>query len=310
MRCLTLLVENDFEVKKLTSFKIGGVVRRVIFPESIEEFVASLESCPEAFVFGNMSNVLVSSDGFDGTLILTTKMKNYDIKENLVTSECGIKGPKLSQIVAEKGLSGLEFMIAFPGSIGGEVFMNAGAHGQSVQDVFVEGDFFDKTTRQVVTLTKKDMNFSYRTSVCQKRELVVLNSTFELVKKDAELIKAKMQENLEFRHSHQPSLALPNCGSVFRNPEGDSAGRLLEAVGAKLFKIGGVKVWEGHANFIINENNATSMDVLELMLKMQNKVKEKYNIELMPEVRYLGNNSRKEEDICKILYQSLTKVQK
>ena len=128
--------------------------------------------------------------------------------------------------------------------------------------------------------------------------------------KDVDLIKVKMQENLQFRHSHQPSLALPNCGSVFRNPEGNSAGRLLESVGVKSFKIGGAKVWEGHANFIINENKATSTDVLELMLKMQSEVREKYNIELMPEVRYLGNNSRKEEDICKILYQSLKKMQK
>ncbi len=303
-------VEEDFEVKKLTSFKVGGKVKRVIFPESIAEFTETLQRYPDAFVCGNMTNTLVSTDGFDGALILTTKMTNFTIEGTTVTAECGLKGPKLSQAVAEKGLSGLEFMVAFPGSIGGEVFMNAGAHGQAIKDTFGKGQFYDRETGSVVTLTNAEMDFSYRTSICQKRNLVVLNATFELENKSSDEIKSLMQENLQFRHAHQPSLALPNCGSVFRNPENNSAGRLLEQSGAKQFKAGGAHVWENHANFIINDGAATSTDILELMLKMQNAVKENFGIFINPEVRYLGNKNKREEEICKILYQNLIKTQK
>ena len=310
MRLWKLLVEENFDVKKLTSFKIGGNVARVIFPESTDEFINVLKEYPDAFVCGNMTNTLVSGDGYDGTLILTTKMVNFEIEGTRVSAECGLKGPKLSQAVAAKGLSGLEFMVAFPGSIGGEVFMNAGAHGQSVKDTFVEGQFYDRAANSVITLTNAEMDFSYRTSVCQKRDLVVLKASFDLTNKSSEEITAKMQENLEFRHTHQPSLALPNCGSVFRNPEGNSAGRLLEQSGAKNIKHGGAHVWVNHANFIINDGTATSTDILEIMLKMQDAVKKKFGVILNPEVRYLGNKNKREEEICKILYQNLIKTQK
>lgn len=303
-----MLIEEDFEVKKLTSFKVGGKVARVIFPESSEEFTAALKDNPEAVVFGNMTNTLVSTDGFDGTVILTTKMKNFSIEGTKVIVECGLKGPKLSQAVCEKGLSGLEFMVAFPGSVGGEVFMNAGAHGQSIKDTFVEGKFYDRKLNKIITLKNEEMEFSYRTSICQKQDLAVLSVVFELEPKPVDQIKARMQENLDFRHSHQPSLALPNCGSVFRNPEGNSAGRLNEQAGAKNFKSGGARVWENHANFIINDGSATSTDILELMLQIHNAVKENSGIELKPEVRYLGNKNKREEDICKILYQNLIKM--
>lgn len=299
---LTLQSEDDFEIKKLTSFKCGGKIKKVFFPLSLDEFVDVLKDNPDAFVFGNLSNTLVSSDGYDGTVIITSKMDKITFDGEFVTAECGLKGPKLAQKVCEKGLSGLEFMIAFPGSIGGEVFMNAGAHGQSVSDVLVEAVCYDKT-KGVITLTKDEMDFSYRTSICQKKDLIVLSAKFKLNSVPMEQIKVKMQENLDFRKEKQPSLTLPNCGSVFRNPDGGSAGRLLEAAGAKSFKSGGVRVWENHANFIVNDNNGTSTDILELMYRMYNAVKEKYNVKLKPEVRYLGGKNKREAELCKILYQ-------
>lgn len=297
-----MLIEENFEIKKLTSFKCGGKIKRVILPESVDEFVDVLKDNPKAKVFGNLSNTLVSSDGYDGTIVLTAKMDKYIFENDFVTSECGLKGPKLSQAAAEKGLSGLEFMIAFPGSVGGEVFMNAGAHGQSVKDVLVDALCYSPA-KGIRKLSNDDMRFGYRTSICQKENLTVLSAKFKLNKEPIEQIKIKMQENLNFRKNKQPSLAMPNCGSVFRNPEGDSAGRLLESVGAKTFSIGSARVYENHANFIINPANATSEDILELMLKMHNAVKDKYNIELTPEVRYLGGCNKREDEICKILYQ-------
>lgn len=295
-------IEENFDIKNLTSFKCGGKIKKVVFPESVDEFAEVLKMEPEIPVFGNLSNMLVSSDGFDGTIVVTTKMKNFLFENEFVTADCGLKGAKLSQAAAEKGLSGLEFMIAFPGTIGGEVFMNAGAHGQTISDILVEAVCFHPQ-KGLVTLNNSEMQFDYRTSICQKEKIAVLSAKFKLKPALEAEIQKKMTQNLEFRKSKQPSLALPNCGSVFRNPEGESAGRLLESSGAKSFSAGGAKVYENHANFIINFNSATSTDILELMVKMKNAVTEKYNIKLKPEVRFLGGKNQREVELCKILYQ-------
>ena len=154
-----------------------------------------------------------------------------------------------------------------------------------------------------MTLSKEEMEFAYRTSICQKNPYTVLEAEFELEPSEGTKIQAKMDENLAFRKDKQPPLTLPNCGSTFRNSQGDSAGRLLDSVGAKGLKVGGMKVWENHANFIVNENEATSLDALHLMLEMYNRVKEKFDIELQPEVRFLGGKNEEEVEICKILYR-------
>lgn len=278
-----MLVEENFEIKKLTSFKIGGKIAKMVFPETVDEFVQALKEYPEAFVAGNLSNTLVSSSGFDGVVISTSKLNEIKIDGAKVVAGAGVRGPKLSQIVAEAGLSGLEFMIGFPGSVGGEVYMNAGANGQCVADVFKSAKIYCPE-KGLIILT--DLGFDYRTSICQKENYTVLEAEFELT--PAEDVKARMDENLSFRKAHQPSLALPNCGSIFKNPEGSSAGRLLDECGVKGLGIGGVKVWENHANFIVNHSDGTSSDVINLMREMQKRVKEKFNIELVPEIRFLG----------------------
>ncbi len=293
-------IEENFDVSKLTSFKTGGKIRKVYFPECEADFISITEVESDFQVFGNLSNTLVSFDGYDGVVVITTAMNKFSIDGTRVVAECGLKGPKLSQAVAKEGLSGLEFMVAFPGSIGGECFMNAGAHGQSISDVLVSVNCWSKE-KGLFKLLKDEMEFSYRTSVCQRENFVILSAEFELQKASREDIEARMKENLDFRHAKQPSLALPNCGSVFRNPEGNSAGRLLEEAGAKLFAVGGVRVWENHANFIINDRAGNSLDILEIMYKMHSCVKEKFGIELRPEVRYLGGNNEKEVELCKKL---------
>lgn len=293
-------VEEDFEVAKLTSFKVGGKIKKVYFPECEADFLEIAKNESDFKVFGNLTNTLVSSDGYDGVIVITTGMKNFLIEGTKVTAECGLKGPKLSQAAAKEGLSGLEFMVAFPGSIGGEVFMNAGAHGQSISDTFVKATCWSKE-KGVFYLTNEEMHFSYRTSICQQENFIVLSAEFNLKPASKDEIDAKMKENLDFRHAKQPSLALPNCGSVFRNPEGDSAGRLLEASGAKNIAIGGAHVYENHANFIINDKCGTSLDILEIMYKMYSSVKEKFGVELRPEVRYLGGKNEKEVELCRKL---------
>lgn len=296
-----LKYEENFDLKNFTSFKIGGKISKVYFPKSIEEFEKIISTEDDIKIFGNLSNTLVSSDGYDGSVIITSKMDTAQIEGTRVYASCGIKGPKLAQLAQKHGLSGFEFMIGFPGSLGGNVFMNASAHGQCISDNLVKVKCYSKD-RGVFELSKDEMNFGYRSSICQKESIVVLGAEFELEPKSPDIIQAQMNENLAFRKTHQPSLAIPNCGSVFKNPEGLSAGKLLDEIGAKGFSAGNVKVWENHANFIVNpEQKGTSSDVLELMLKMFSTVKEKFEIELKPEVRYLGNKNTREDEICKIL---------
>lgn len=293
-------MEINFDIKKSTSFKIGGQIARMYFPTSVEEFVDIKTKELDAFVAGNLSNILVSSDGYDGAVICTKKMDSIKFDGNTVFAGAGVRGTKLSKLVLEKGLSGLEFMVAFPGSVGGEVFMNAGAHGQMIADVLKSAKVY-YPEKGVIKLANADMEFSYRTSVCQKMPYSVLEAEFELTPSTTDKIQEKMNENLSFRQNKQPSLTLPNCGSTFRNPDGDSAGRLLDAAGVKGLVSGGVHVWENHANFIINDGEGTSLDVLRLMDEMYSRVKEKFDIELKPEVRYLGGNNKEEVEICRKL---------
>lgn len=303
---MVIKTEENFEIKKLTSFKIGGAVARVYFPETEAEFVEVMEREPQAVVLGNISNVLISDGGYSGAVVLTSNMNKISIDGVRVVAECGVKGQKLAQTVAKAGLGGLEFMIGFPGAVGGEVFMNASANGQAISDNFVKARCYS-AERGVFELTKEEMKFGYRSSICQEKNIKVLSAEFELEEIGVEKVEARMTSCLEFRRSHQPLLSLPNCGSIFKNPLGNSAGKLLDECGVKNMAQGGVKVWENHANFIVNPNGGSSLDVLELMAKMHRAVEEKFGIKLEPEIIYLGDNNKREEELCKMLYQKTQK---
>ena len=213
----------------------------------------------------------------------------------------------LAKSVSEVSLSGLEFLIGLPGTIGGAVYMNAGAHGQCIADTLVSCCLFDCETKEVVYKNKEDMQFSYRHSLLHDKRFILLYAEFELKRAPLEDIKALMERNLSFRKTVQPSLANPNAGSVFKNPENDSAGRLLDKAGVKEFEAPNVKIWEKHANFIVNKGDATSEDVLEMMVRMHNAVKDTYTIELRPEIIFIGDKTEKEEELCNILYQKKQK---
>ena len=257
-----MIVKENFEIKNLTTYKIGGKVKKVFFPETQSEFTEVLREHPDAYILGSCSNILFSSNGYDGEIIVTSELKQFELRGTHVFAAAGVKGPLLAQKTAEAGLSGFEFMIGFPGSIGGDVCMNAGAHGQNISNTLVRVCLFDKETGEVVYKTKED---------------------------------------LMFRKNIQPSLAYPNAGSVFKNPENDSAGRLLDKAGVKSFDLPRAKVWENHANFIVNKGEATSEDILTLMVMMYNAVKKQYTIELKPEIIFLGDKTEKEEELWNIL---------
>ena len=296
-------VKHNFDAKNLTSFKVCGLIENAYFPKSKEELLYLLNSVENPLVLGNCSNVLLSSYGVSRNVIFTKDCKNIGFNGQNVYAECGLKIQMASKLAYENSLSGFEFMIGFPASIGGAVYMNASAHGQSISDYLVCAEVFDLKSKELLKLSKEDLKFDYRKSVCQENNYIVLSAEFDLSLANKDEIQAKMNNNLDFRRNHQPSLALPNCGSVFKNPQNDSAGRLLDIVGAKELSFGGAKVWENHANFIINYNNASSNDILNLMLLMYNRVDEKFGIKLSPEVIYIGDKSVDEEKIWKILKQ-------
>lgn len=295
-------VKEKFDVRNLTSFKIGGEIAKLYFPKTQSEFVYLLKTLHAPIIIGNWSNVLISSVGIKGNVICTSKLNDIEVKDNKIVAEAGVKGPLLAQVALQNELGGFEFMIGFPGSVGGNVYMNASAHSQCISDFLTRITVFDLHKKEVIDIDKQALGFAYRSSLLQKMPYVLISAEFELIKSHPAKIEAAMKKNLEFRQANQPSLIIPNAGSIFKNPDGASAGALLDSCGAKEFKMGGAKVWENHANFIVNFNNATSSDVLELMFRMYTVVKDKFQIKLKPEVRFFGEKTQREEDICNIMY--------
>lgn len=300
---LDIELKENFDIKNLTTFKVGGIVKKVYFPKSQGEFLHLMRTEKNPIILGACSNIIFSSQGCDNTIICTSKMSNLQIRGTKIITECGVKGAYLAQKALEAGLSGFEFMIGFPGTMGGNIFMNAGAHNQSIADTLSMVCVYDKDKDDVIYLSKQEMQFGYRHSVIQDKKYIVLGAEFDLKKENPEKIKDLMDRNLEFRKNIQPSLVHPNAGSIFKNPEHDSAGRLLDKAGVKGLETPNALVWNKHANFIVNKGNASSQDILELMLMMYNKVKRTYTIELIPEVRYIGKMNKREEEICKELYK-------
>ena len=300
-------VKENFDIKNMTTFKVGGIVKKVYFPANQQEFVFLLKTIKNPIILGGCSNIIFSSQGYDGEVISTIMMDNIMVRGTHVLAECGVKGPMASQSAYNASLSGFEFMIGFPGTVGGNVYMNAGAHGQNISDSFIKACLFDTKSKEVVYIEKDKMDFGYRKSLLQNGKYILLGAEFELKKSSKEDIKALMDRNLEFRKNIQPSLACPNAGSVFKNPENDSAGRLLDKAGVKELCADNVKVWEKHANFIVNTGDATSENVLELIYKMYMTVKETYTIELEPEIRFIGKRNKREEEICKQIYKKTQK---
>lgn len=295
-------VKEDYDVKNLTSFKIGGRIEKLYFPKNEQEFVYLLKKIYSPLVFGNWSNVLISSSGVSGSVISTLKLDRTEVDNTKIFAECGVKGPALAKVASDNGLSGFEFMSGFPGSIGGNIYMNASAHEQSISDSLLNVRVFDVVKKEILKIEKKTLDFAYRSSLLQKKPYILLSAEFDLTKTEKVQILDRIKKNLLFRRTHQPNLSKPNVGSIFKNPEGNSAGRLLDKAGCKNLQVGGAKIWSKHCNFIVNTGDATSIDVLELMYQMYTAVKDKHGIRLKPEVKFYGKKTNREEFICNILY--------
>jgi len=280
-------------LSKETTFRVGCIVDAYV-PSAIEEFVEILAAHPVAEVLGAGSNVIVSSESVGVPVILTRNLNSFEIDGDFVTAQCGVKTALLAQKVCEAELSGFEFLTCIPASIGGVVYMNASAHKQSVADVIVSAKVFDSKTQSVLELSKEQLELEYRTSVLQKKSYVLLEAKFKLSKLDKSLIQERMAANKSYRSQNHPSMKTPNAGSTFRNPEGAVSGRLIDECGLKDTSVGGAKVSEIHANFLVNFDNATSWDVLSLMSLVQDEVQKKHGYKLKPEVKYIGNSEKEE----------------
>ena len=296
--------QNDIKVYKnflLTNFntlKIDSTAKAFYMPDNYGEMISLLKKFKDVapIILGNGSNILFSSLGITAPIIYTGCIKTTLCLGSTIEVEAGVKTQTLSKLALDKRLSGFEFLIGIPASLGGAIYMNAGAHKQAISDYLVSAKVYDCENNKILNLKKEEMNFSYRHSILQEKPYVLLSAKFNLEKKTREEIKARMDENLIFRKNRQPNLALPNAGSVFKNPENCefSAGMLIDKCGFRGHKVGGCQVYENHCNFIINAQKATSVDYTNIVFEIYSKVKEQFGVELTPEIIYKGQMTREE----------------
>ncbi|MCX8057447.1 MAG: UDP-N-acetylmuramate dehydrogenase [Ignavibacteria bacterium] len=280
-------------LSKFTTFRIGGPADYYLEPKDREDLLKLIKYLKEInypyIVIGNGSNVLISDEGIRGAAInLEFGFTKIEVKKNHVYAEAGIRLSKLVDVCLEHSLVGLENLAGIPGTLGGAILMNAGAYGGEISDYIKKVEVIDND--RIVFLNKEECGFSYRKSNLEGK--VILSAEFILPFGDKEKAKQRRKELLLKRNQAQP-VELPNAGSIFKNPPNDYAARLIEQAGLKGLTIGGAKVSEKHANFIVNFNNATAKDVLELMHIIQRTVFEKFGIMLEPEVKMIGFNNQK-----------------
>ncbi len=277
-------------MKKHTTFKIGGKADVFVSVKNEDELIFSIEAakCQAVpfYVIGKGSDLLVSDEGVEGAVICLEKMRGIDINGNTVTVSAGQSLQSMCIEIQKKGLSGFEFAYGIPGTVGGAVYMNAGAYGGEIKDCIISARYLDKSG-EIKEITAQDMCLSYRKSIFQENGGIILSAVFEFEKDDKDRIQEKMNDYLSRRKEKQP-LEFPSAGSVFKRPEGNFAGTLIEKSGLKGAKIGGAKVSEKHAGFIVNTGGATGSDVKELIKKIQEKVLLDSGVELKTEVIFIG----------------------
>lgn len=294
---VTLLQLADIPLKqgepmcRHTSFQIGGPVAVMVFPENVEQmqeiFKIAAQFHISPMILGAGSNILAPDQGLDTVVIETRTNMNQAqrLEDGTITAQCGMTMARLATIAMEHGYTGLEFAHGIPGTVGGGVYMNAGAYGGEMQQVVTNVTAMDRKGH-VLELPAEELGLSYRHSRFMEEDLVILSATVRLPKGEREEIRAKMAELMTRRRTSQP-LEYPSAGSTFKRPVGGYAAALIEASGLKGFRVGDAQVSEKHAGFVVNRGRATSHDVLELMKQVQEKVQADSGICLEPEVRIL-----------------------
>ncbi len=279
--------ENE-PMSRHTTFRIGGPAKLYIVPESIESFADAVMIVKDAgvryFMIGKGSNVLFADEGYEGAVISTEKLNRVTVTGNEIYCECGASFTAVSHTARDNSLTGLEFANGIPGSVGGAVYMNAGAYGGEVSQVLKESTYFDTDSCKIVTIPLDEHDYGYRTSVYVKnKSWVILSAVFSLETGNAADIKAVMDDYMLRRKTKQP-LEYPSAGSVFKRCQGHFTGQMIEEQGLKGYSVGGAQISEKHAGFIINKGGATASDVLELISFIQKKINKAYGLDLECEV--------------------------
>lgn len=287
---LTLL-QNE-PLSKYTHTKTGGPADWLAFPETVaqvQEIVkyARANQVPLT-VLGNASNLIVKDGGIEGLTLILTKMNSIKVDGNRVIAQAGAAYIDTTIVARDHSLTGLEFAAGIPGSIGGAIFMNAGAYGGETKDV-VESVTALTADGEVKTLSHDELDFGYRHSAVQDQNMVVLEATFALKPGDFDAIKAQM-DDLNARRAAKQPLELPSCGSVFKRPEGYFAGKLIHDSGLQGYTVGGAQVSTKHAGFIVNVGGGTASDYMAVIKHVQATVKEKFGVSLEREVRIIGRD--------------------
>lgn len=287
-------VKYNEKMSKYTTMRVGGPCDCIVFPDEISKIKEVIEFCKNEnitfFVIGNGSNLLVKDEGIHGVVIkLGHRFGKIALDGEYILAYAGATMPTLSQLAKKNSLKGLEFACGIPGTIGGGVKMNAGAYGSQISDILYEVTYMDEKEK-IKTIKNKDCSFGYRKSIFTiNPNYVILSAKFKLERGNIDEIENKMKENSLARKAKQP-LEYPNFGSVFKRPEGYFVGKLVDDAGLRGYKIGGAQVSTKHTGFIVNVDNATCKDVLDLIGYVQTTVYNKFNVKLTPEVIIIGGD--------------------
>ncbi len=274
-----------------TTFRIGGPADFLVTPGTAGQLKEILALCREEnqpfFILGNGSNLLVGDRGYSGTMICLSRLSAVETEETCIRAQAGALLSKIAREACERSLAGFEFAAGIPGSLGGAVVMNAGAYGGELKDVLVNVTVMDREGN-ILKKTPEELGMGYRTSSVLSEEYVVLEAEINLEKGDRRLIRARMDDLAARRREKQP-LEYPSAGSTFKRPEGYFAGKLIDDAGLRGFRVGGAQVAEKHCGFVINREQATAADVMELCRRVSGAVKEQFGVELEMEVKTIGN---------------------
>ncbi|USR93144.1 UDP-N-acetylmuramate dehydrogenase [Phormidium yuhuli AB48] len=287
---------------KMTTLRVGGVAEWYMAPRLLDDLYGALawansEGLPIT-VLGAGSNLLIGDRGIPGLVISTRYLRDYHLDGSLgiVKVAAGFPLPKLAWELASRGLSGFEWAVGIPGTLGGAVVMNAGAHRSCLADNLIEVEVLD-SDGGIVTLPRSALGYSYRTSCLQGSSQLVLGATLQLQGgEDPLLVRRRTDKHLKQRHGTQP-YHRPSCGSVFRNPKPQAAGWLIEQAGLKGYRVGGVHVANEHANFILNSGQGTAQDAIAVIRHVRDVVRHRWDVELQPEVKLIGEFSQDVSDL-------------
>ncbi len=277
-------------LNKHTTFKVGGTADLFAIPQKYEDIIRIIDFCKKNkikyYVLGNGSNVLVRDGGYRGLIIKTSHLNEIKVQGEYVVAQCGAELKDVANICTEHSLTGFEFACGIPGSIGGAIAMNAGAYDGEMKDIVEECVVIDHELK-IKTLTKEQLELSYRNSAIQKNGYIALEVKIKLDSGDNKIIKNKVEDLTNRREEKQP-LDAKSAGSTFKRAPGHYTGKLIQDSGLKGYSIGGAQISTKHAGFVINKGQATAKDIINLIGHIQKVVKDSYDVELEPEVRIIG----------------------